>query len=228
MALVIERKDDAFNAQLKNFANKISMYGTTLGLTAGEIASIKADSLAVDYIFGNQRAMQTSARNYTAFKKMLRRGGGQSLGSVPVAPALGTAPPMPAANIEARFRSILQRITHHAAYTSAMGEDLGIEGAEVVFNSAAGKPKFSIVFATGGCPNLRWKKGKFQGVEIWKDSGNGFVKLDRDMRPDYIDKSPLPAAGVSAVWRYKMIYLMNDEVAGSWSDLVSVTVHGEV
>jgi hypothetical protein len=48
------------------------------------------------------------------------------------------------------------------------------------------------------------------------------------MRPDYIDKSNLPAAGITAVWKYKMIYLLKDEVIGNWSDVVTVTVHGEV
>src|SRR6266446_1189694 len=73
-------------------------------------------------------------------------------------------------------------------------------------------PDSKIEMSSGGHPNLRWTKGKFDGVEIWKDSGTGLVKLDRDMRPDYIDKTNLPANGTAAVWRYKMIYLMNDEV----------------
>ena len=50
------------------------------------------------------------------------------------------------------------------------------------------------------------------------------------MRPDYIDKSDLPAMGVALVWKYKMIYIKDEEVIGNWSDvvMVMVTVHGEV
>jgi hypothetical protein len=38
----------------------------------------------------------------------------------------------------------------------------------------------------------------------------------------------LPPQGTSATWKYKMIYLINDEPVGNWSDVVSVTVSGEV
>jgi hypothetical protein len=34
--------------------------------------------------------------------------------------------------------------------------------------------------------------------------------------------------GQSAVWKYKLIYVYNDETIGSWSDEVAVTVVGEV
>jgi hypothetical protein len=96
------------------------------------------------------------------------------------------------------------------------------------FNATTGKPDFFIEFSSGGHPNLRWTKGKFEGVEIWKDSGTGFAKLDRDMRTDYIDKTNLPVAGATAIWKYKMIYVVSDEVVGNWSDVVSVFVMGEV
>ncbi len=138
---------------------------------------------------------------------------------------------MPAPNIEQRFRALLQRIVHSTNYTKAIGEDLGIEAPDTAAAKAAmkdGKPEFKIEMSSGGYPNLRWTKGKYQGIEIWKDAGSGFVKLDRDMRPDYIDKSDLPASGTAAVWRYKIIYLMDDEPIGNWSDAVSVTVYGEV
>lgn len=228
MAINIKKGDVEFNMQLKNFASKISKYGTTLGLTPAEVTAVQADALAFDYVLNNQTAVQAFAQTYTSFKNLLRKGGGTQLGSMPVAPAFGAAPAMPAPNIEGAWRSILQRITNHPAYTTAIGEDLGIEGAIETFSATEGKPKFFIEPSSGGYPNLRWTKGKFQGVEIWKDAGKGFVKLDRDMKPDYIDKSNLPPAGESAVWRYKMIYLINDEHTGAWSDAVSVTVHGEV
>jgi hypothetical protein len=228
MAIFIEKTDTAFNLQLKNFANKISNYSAALGLTAAEVTAVKADAAAVDYVFGNQLTVQTFAQNYTAFKNQLRTGSGLTLGALPTLPAFAAAPALPAVNVENRFRNLLQRITHSPNYTTAMGQDMGIEASATVFTPADGKPIFDIELSSGGHPNLLWTRGKFQGVEIWKDSGIGFVKLDRDMRPDYIDKTNLPVAGATAVWKYKMIYLVNDEVVGSWSDVVSVTVQGEV
>ncbi|MGC4023066.1 MAG: hypothetical protein QM734_14540 [Cyclobacteriaceae bacterium] len=135
---------------------------------------------------------------------------------------------MPAGNVEQRFRLLVQRLIHSPAYTTAIGEDLGIEGPAINMTPANLKPAFFIELSSGGYPNLRWTKGRTDGVEIWKDGGQGFVKLDRDMKPDYIDKSNLPPAGTLAIWKYKMIYVVNDEVVGNWSDVVSVTVVGEV
>ncbi|MDZ4846399.1 MAG: hypothetical protein SH857_12705 [Chitinophagales bacterium] len=48
------------------------------------------------------------------------------------------------------------------------------------------------------------------------------------MRPDYIDKSDLPPVGISKVWKYKMMYLFDDEPVGNWSTEAAVTVCGEV
>ena len=53
-------------------------------------------------------------------------------------------------------------------------------------------------------------------------------KLERDFHPDYTDKYALPQVGQSAVWSYKMIYLFQDEVVGSWSDVGAITVYGSV
>ncbi len=36
--------------------------------------------------------------------------------------------------------------------------------------------------------------------------------------------SPLPAAGVSAVCKYKGIYRLNDQLAGQWSDAATIGV----
>jgi hypothetical protein len=228
MGLYLEKGDEQFNAQMKNLAGKIDKYSTTLGLTANEVTSIKTDAAAFDYAVTIQLMSQSFAKNVTSFKQLLRNGRGQVLSDPPEAPVLGTPPAMPRANMESRIRSILQRMIHHPAYNKGIGEDLGIEAPIAVFTPVSGKPKFTINFSSGGYPNLRWKKGKYQGVEIWKDTGAGFKKLDRDMRPDYIDKSNLPPQGTSATWSYKMIYLLNDELMGSWSDVVSITVHGEV
>lgn len=228
MAIFIETNDADFNIQLNNFANKIANYGTALGLTTAEINSIKADAKAFDYVLGNQVAIQTFAHNYTTFKAQLRKGGTATLGALPKQPVFTTAPTMPLIGIESRFRALLQRITHQNGYTAAIGKDLGIDAPLTVFNAADGKPVFNITLSSGGYPNLHWTRRKFNGIEIWKDSGTGFIKLDRDMHPDFTDKTPLPAAGATAIWKYKMIYIINDEVIGHWSDVVSISVHGEV
>lgn len=47
-----------------------------------------------------------------------------------------------------------------------------------------------------------------------------------DTIPDYSDTSSMPAAGQSALWKYKAIYRQDDERVGQWSDVASIPVAG--
>ena len=229
MAIIIQTEDSKFAIQMSQFAQKIGTYAPGLGLTPADVASVLADADYVGYCIFNQPGIQGYAQTVTNYKNLIRYGNGNEVpGNFPVQPTLDPAPVTVAANVEGRFRSLIQRIVHSPAYTTAMGEDLGIEAPVTPFDPQQGKPSFSISLSSGGHPNLKWVKGKFQGVEIFKNTGNGWQRLDKDFSPDYIDKSPLPAPGQTANWSYKMIYLYKDEVVGSYSDEVSITVTGEV
>lgn len=228
MKMYIETTDDGFSAQLKNFSDKISSYATTLGLADAEVQGVKKDATLFAYVMGGMYAYRSTALNYTAYKDLLRYGGDGTLGALPVAPTLPTpAPSVTTANVQARFSALVQKCMLSPNFTEAIGQDLGILGSNTPFNPQDGKPTFKIEFSSGGHPNLVWKKGKFQGVDIHKSlDGVNFTRLDKDFSPDFIDKTELPDAGKSAVWYYKMIYLYKDEIVGNWSDVASVTVSG--
>jgi len=232
MATFIAKDEESFMIQLNTFADKIDQYKLTLDIAQAKVDSVKADREMFTFILPLNNQVQTYAQGFTGYKKLLRFGNNNEvLGAVPV---LNFPPPpfpaLVAANIDTRFRDLVQDCAGSPNFNDTIGQDLGIVAPVVPFDPTTGTPVFSIELSTGGYPNLKWKKGKFQGVEIWKDSGDaqGFKKLDRDMRPDYIDKSNLPPVGTSKVWKYKMIYLLDDEVAGNWSDELTVTVYGEV
>ena len=53
-----------------------------------------------------------------------------------------------------------------------------------------------------------------------------FVLLNINNEPNTTDTTPLPAAGASAMWKYKAIYRLHDEQVGQWSDVISVSVGG--
>ena len=63
-------------------------------------------------------------------------------------------------------------------------------------------------------------------IQVDRADGKGFVFLAYDTVPDYTDTAPLPAAGQSAVWKYKAIYHQGDERVGQWSEVVSIPVAG--
>lgn len=229
MATFIDPTDEGFKTQLNTFCNKVDTYSAPLGLNATDVTNIKKDNTYFGYVLDGVDAFRTFSQTMTSYKDLLRRGkDDEVLPAFPTIPTLGVAPPAVTANIQKRFSRLIQDCVNSSNYTKSIGEDLGIEAPVTPFDPNTGKPKIKTEFSSGGHPNLIWKKGKFQGVEIWKDDGTGFKKLDRDFNPDYIDKSALPDAGKSAVWKYKMIYLFKDEVVGSWSDEVTVTVYGNV
>ncbi len=175
-----------------------------------------------------QESTQDFSESVTSYKNLLRYGNGtQVLGAFPPQPQLPNSPAVPA-NVQERFSKLVQRIKGSPNYTKTIGEDLGIEADTSAFDPEAGKPVIKTAYSSGGHPVLKWKKGKFQGVEIWKNTGSGWVKLDTDSSPDYTDKTELPPVGQTAVWKYKMIYLYKDAVVGEWSDEVTVTVLGSV
>jgi hypothetical protein len=232
MATFIAKDETAFSLQLNTFADKIDQYKAALGIAQAKVDSVKADRNIYDFILGLNDQVQTYAQGFTSYKKLLRFGNdNEVLGAVPVLTfPVPPFPPLVAANIDKRFRDLVQDCAASPNFNDTIGQDLGIVAPFVPFDPATGKPVFTIELSTGGYPLLKWKKIKFQGVEIWKDAGDGagWKKHDRDMRPDYIDKSNLPPVGISKVWKYKMIYLVDDEVVGNWSDELSVTVYGEV
>ena len=226
MSIYVERTDAAFNLQLKTFASKIGTYSTTLGLTPTQVATVNADSLFFDYVINSMLTMQTFAHSYTKYKHDLRHGHVTVLGALPSVPVLPTPPTAVTADIEKRFRALIQTFVQSPNYTLAIGKDLGIVGPANTFDPTTGKPNLSIDLGAGGHPQLHYMRGNFDGVEIWKDSGTGFAKLERITQTNYTDHTPLPTAKTAAVWQYKLIFLYKDEVVGTYSDIVSITVNG--
>src|ERR1700720_1989927 len=116
---------------------------------------------------------------------------------------------------------LVQRIKNHPGYTEAIGQDLGIIGAEQTIDMIAIKPTL-IALLIAGHPVIQWDRQEMDAVELWVDRGSGFVFLAIDSEPDYTDTAALPAGG--GIWKYKAIYRLHDEQVGQWSDIVSVPV----
>jgi hypothetical protein len=170
----------------------------------------------------NQHTKTT--RDWTAYKTALRSG--TTIGAMPTTPALGVPPTAVPAGIFSRVSALAARIKKHPAYTEAIGQDLGIIGAEQTVDPTTVKPVLNLTLQAGH-PNVGWTKSGMDGIEIWVDRGTGtFAFLTIDTVPDYLDTFALPAAGASAVWKYKAIYRLNDEQVGQWSDVATIGVMG--
>lgn len=223
--------DAQFAALLSNFSGKIDNYARLLELSATEVADAIADSSSFAYVFDVQNRVKQHSKDWTSYKNLLRSSNKKvNLGATPVWVPPPAAPPAATADISGRTAKLIQRIKNHAAYTEAIGHDLGI--VSITANAtpadfAAMKPVLKIHLVAGQ-PILQWAKGDADGIEIHKAEGNSgeYKFLDLDMHPHFADKAPLPANGQSVVWKYKAIYRLGDERIGLWSDEVSVSVMG--
>ena len=218
--------DDGKDALLTNIAAKLGTYKTTVGLEDAVVTSTQADAAFFHYALTSQKSIANYAQQWTAYKNAARNGTDPSLGPAPVAPTLGTAPAAVAPGIFKRLIALVARIKAHPGYTEAIGQDLNIIGAEQTLDTANAKPILKLELSAGR-PNILWRKGGFDALEIWVDRGSGtFAFLAMDTIPDYLDTATLPAPGQSALWKYKAIYRLNDQQVGNWSDVVSIPVTG--
>ena len=222
----LENTDEKLVVQLDNFSSKIEVYAPQFGLSPAEVTSIKNDSNYFVWTVSSFQRVDTYKKNWTSYKTNLKKGITGSTNNEIPAPLFFEAAPIAVENgILNRFTATVARIKAHPGYSKSIGMNLGIESTVTkqidIENS---KPILKISFRVGKV-HLQWKKGKFDGIAIEKDYGKGFVPFDKDFRPNYVDNSPMPATGESVVWRYRAAYLLNDELVGQWSDIVTISVN---
>lgn len=227
MSNYLETNDEKFAVQIGNFGSKVGGYQVLFGLTASEVTGAQNDASFFQWIVTNVEKVDTYKRNWTSFKTIAKKGATNiTNNTAPSAPVLDTMPTAVAPGIEFRFTTLVNRIKAHQNYTVAIGQNLGIEFSSIQKLDLDGAQPTLKVVLRGGKVNLDWKKGKFEGIFIEKDSGSGFVMLDKDLRPNFIDNSPLPAQGESVIWKYRAMYLFSDQQVGLWSGVVTATVSG--
>jgi len=217
--------DNGKAAWLNNLAAKLPDYQAALGLTAADVASLTADAAFFAYVLNAQTQVAAYAQQWTAYKNAARNGSDPALGAAPVAPNPGNAPAEVAPGIIGRAIALVARIKVAPGYTDAIGQALQIIGADNPIDPTTLKPVLDVELDAGQVV-VGWTKQGMDGIEIQVDRGTGFVFLAIDTIPDYTDTAAMPAAGQSALWKYKAIYIQADQRVGQWSDVVSIPVAG--
>jgi len=134
---------------------------------------------------------------------------------------------MVAPDIFGRATALVAHIKTAPGYTDSIGQALQLIGAEHPVDPATLKPVLDVELDAGQV-DIGWTKQGMDALELWVDRGDGkgFVFLAIDTIPNYTDTAPMPAAGQSALWKYKGIYIQADQRVGQWSDVVSIPVAG--
>ena len=212
---------------LEHLAATLPRYATLLDVSDADLAALKADADGFRYTLHAQVDIQAYGQHWTTYKNLLRDGG-SGTSDWPVMLALAApVPPAVSPGIIPRLAALVAHIKTHKNYTPAIGQDLWLIGSTQVIDPSTWKPVLSIQNQAGH-PIIVWTKGKASAIEIWVDRGDGnnFVLLNVNNEPNTTDTTPLPAAGSSAMWKYKAIYRLHDEQVGQWSDVISVSVGG--
>jgi hypothetical protein len=220
--------DDAGKgAWLNNLAAKLPSYQAALGLTAADVTSATNDAAFFTYALNAQTQIAAYAQQWTTYKNSARNGADPALGLAPVAPNLGTAPTAVAPGIVQRATALTARMKVAPGYTDSIGQALQIIGADQTVDVNSMKPVLDAELDAGQVV-VGWTKQGMDGIEIQVDRGDGkgFIFLAIDTIPNYTDTQPMPAAGQSALWKYKAIYIQADQRVGQWSDVVSIPVAG--
>jgi len=214
------------SAWIKNFAGKLPLYTTTLGLSAAEIASVAADAAMVVYAIDQVESFKKETAKIVAYKNLVIGGQiGSVLGAFPVTGTSAAAPAAIPAGAFKRISKFVQRIKFHTNYSLSIGEDLGIVSHATLKALDTTKPALKITL-DAEMPVIKWRKGMFTATDLYVDRGDGqaFVFLATVTTNKYTDTFKLPVGIHIVQFIYKAIYRMGDIQTGSFSDPVSVTI----
>jgi hypothetical protein len=219
-------KDADKQLWLQNFSGKLSTYAAKYNITAAQVTDTQNGSAYFNYWLNYKNQYDVYLKKLTEYKNEVRSGT-STTSVVPTPPVMSAVPTAVSPGIFVRAAAIANIIKSTNTYAVADGNDLGIEGAVDGTDPQTMKPIISVVLIGGGKPEVQWKKMGMDGINIYVDRGTGtFTFLALDTHPHYTDTAPLPAAGASAVWKYKAIYHLDDTETGLWSDVASITVTG--
>lgn len=223
----LDPKDNPFANQLVTFRDGIGLYATLLELTPAQVTAQANDANYFVYTLECLRLMRNGAKQFTAWKDLVRDGGTAPSTGMPQLPVFPTIVAAVALGIEARFRALVNYIKAHRNYNPSIGLALGIEGvAQPAADLSTVQPILKLE-GSGGMVKVGWgwegNSAILDMIELQVDrgDGHGFVLLAMDTTPGYTDTF---APTAPAKWTYRGIYRVGDNRVGQWSNEVSINV----
>jgi len=216
---------------LSNFNLKLALYKTKLGLSADQMTSVSNDTLNFLYSLLMVAASNSFDHTCVIYKTAIRNGPAtDAIAEIPVftpptdAPVTGVNP-----GVFSRITALVRIIKAHPAYTTRMGTDLGIIGAEHAekTNQDLLQPIFSVKIVAGNV-QLKYVKGDSDGVRIESKRGaeTDFSFLDKASKNTFTDtrKNLIPLQPEQR--QYRGLFMKGDNVIGIMSDIVTIAVPG--
>ncbi|QSA96794.1 hypothetical protein [Methylococcus sp. EFPC2] len=198
----IPSTDSDFQRWYNNFSSALPAQQALFGLSDEDIAAIVAANQSLSAKLQAADAAAAAAKVANAEKSESRR------------------------KADGDARGIARRIKAHPKYTPAIGQLLGIEGAESSGDLSAARPDVFVANLGGGKAEVSFNKSNSHGVNVygWREGDADFVFLARDNASPYVDERPPAAAGKPELRRYKLVYVLADEEVGQFSAIVETVV----
>lgn len=199
-----------------------------MGFTAGEISAGVNDAAMMRYVIEEGRNAAAHSKAATAYKSAILGGveEGKNSPDAPVYQAIGAPADLTEEGVLARLSNVARRAKEHPNYTDAIGEKLMIATPDAGGDSdnSGAKPKAEGTAMPSSVVRIDWTKGKFDGVIIEGQRGDEttWTRLDRDFRSPFEDERTPTSANKPEERRYRLIYLIDDEPVGVYSDVIVV------
>jgi len=232
-------KDKDKATWLTAFANALQDLFGQVGVTLPIINDAKTDAAYFGWLVTCMEIINQSGQGFTKFKNQLRSG---PRSPVPVPPVQNTSPPAAPAttlimqlplmptlaypDIIGRTRATAERIKAQPDYTKAIGEKLGIIGADDIIDINNLQPLLREGEHLANGVVIKWNKGPADGIRFYLDKhdGQGFLIYGVDMQPDWLLSVPLPAGQSAITVDLFGVYIIGDEEVGKKSEAIQVTI----
>ena len=217
-------------AWIINFNNKIvATYGAFFSLSITQLLTLLNDTNAFNYICQFNTAALATYHSSITFKDELRDSDiSTEIQAFPTFDTPGTVPTAVPYGIFARAIVLVNFIKTHSKYTTAIGKDLKIIGADSIVDWSTAQPQKVKVKTSAGAIAGSYFKGQANGgrIECMRGSETVFTTVTNVSKAKFIDDRPNLIPGQPEKRQYRIWYLKSDKVVGIVSVIVTIIVAG--
>ena len=218
-----------FAQQIGLLAANIASLKTLYGFTDDQVAEAIADAAFMLWVCNEDNIAEAFYHAYTDYTYSVRYAVNDKVViPIPVISVNSVVPVVVPEGIQARYTQKINQIKANINCSDDLLKKLDVISSVAHKDSQIAKPDPKVTL-DGGHPVISFHKYGFAAANLYKDSGTGYgEKAYKTMTTtSYKDLAALPLAGLSQIWKYKMMYLLNDVETGVVSDEISIAVSGQ-
>ena len=221
----VKQNNVQFSNQISGFSKELPHYSDGLGFTKDEVTEAANDANFMAWLVKSEMTEERNKLSWTAFVNASRDGADGALVLVPpVAIVLDAMPTLVLPGIEKRFAQKAAKAKANGC-SEAIQKILGIYTSPETTEVTVPDVK---VREEAGFPEISFHKYGHAAINLYRNTGTGYgSKPYKTLTKSAFIDTDLPAIGVTAQYKYKGIYTVNDIETGSYSPEVSINVVGK-